>query len=55
MDMDDIDEDLNDELAPEEKMIESMSEVLSEQTNIDNSKEPQPKVALGRLSPHLPS
>jgi hypothetical protein len=44
MDMDDIDEDLNDELAPEEKMIESMSEVLSEQTNIDNSKEPQPKM-----------
>lgn len=44
MDMDDIDGDLNDELAPEEKMIESMSEVLSEQTNIDNSKEPQPKM-----------
>lgn len=44
IDMDDINEDLNDELAPEEKIIESMSEVLSEQTNIDNSKEPQPKI-----------
>lgn len=39
MEMGDIDEDLNDGLAPEEKMIESISEVLSERTKIDNPQE----------------